>query len=209
LNGNFTTRQDLKQGLTESFVYDPLNRLDLSQRNGLTNLDVTLDAIGNITWKSDVGSFSYHATKRRAVVAAGSHSYGYDANGNMTARDGNAIGYASYNLPTAIASGANTSTLAYGAWRNRSKQVAVTAGVTETTIYVAGLLEKVTQGATTEYRHLIGATPGTVAIHTRRSSGATRTGTGRSAEPISPRSATSRATGTPTTNIWTASVSST
>lgn len=29
------------------------------------------------------------------------------------------------------------------------------AGVTETTIYVAGLVEKVTKGATTEYRHLI------------------------------------------------------
>jgi hypothetical protein len=82
-NGNFTTRQDLKQGLTETFVYDAMNRLDYSQRNGVTNLDVTLDAIGNVTWKSDVGSYSYHATKRRAVVSAGSNSYGYDANGNM------------------------------------------------------------------------------------------------------------------------------
>jgi hypothetical protein len=36
-NGNFTTRQDLKQNLTETFVYDPLNRLDYSQRNGVTN----------------------------------------------------------------------------------------------------------------------------------------------------------------------------
>jgi hypothetical protein len=47
-NGNFTTRQDLKQGLTETFVYDAMNRLDYSQRNGVTNLDVTLDAIGNM-----------------------------------------------------------------------------------------------------------------------------------------------------------------
>jgi RHS repeat-associated protein len=170
-NGNFTTRQDLKQGLTETFVYDALNRLDYSQRNGVTNLDVTLDAIGNVSWKSDVGSYSYHATKRRAVVSAGSHSYGYDANGNMVTRDGSTIGYASYNLPTSIAAGANTSSLSYGAWRNRTKQVAVTAGVTETTIYVAGLVEKVTKGTATEYRHLISGTPGTVAMYTRRSSG--------------------------------------
>jgi hypothetical protein len=36
---------------------DALNRLDYSQRNGATNLDATLDAIG-------------HATKRRAVTSA-------------------------------------------------------------------------------------------------------------------------------------------
>jgi RHS repeat-associated protein len=36
---------------------------------------------------------------------------------------------------------------------------------------VAGLVEKVTKGATTEYRHLISGTPGTVALYTRRSSG--------------------------------------
>ena len=169
-NGNFTTRQHLKQGLTETFVYDAMNRLDYSQRNGVTNLDVTLDAIGNVTWKSDVGSYSYHATKRRAVVAAGSNSYGYDANGNMVTRNGSTISYASYNLPTSIASGANSSTLTYGAWRNRIKQVAVSSGSTETTVYVGGLLEKVTKGSTVEYRHQIEATPGTVAVYVRKSS---------------------------------------
>jgi RHS repeat-associated protein len=69
-----------------------------------------------------------------------------------------------------IAAGANSSTLSYGAWRNRTKQVAVTSGVTETTIYVAGLVEKVTKGSTVEYRHQIQATPGTVAVYVRKSS---------------------------------------
>jgi hypothetical protein len=53
-NGNLTARQDLKQELTETFVYDALNRLDFSQRNRVTNLDVTLDAIGNVTWRCTV-----------------------------------------------------------------------------------------------------------------------------------------------------------
>jgi RHS repeat-associated protein len=175
LNGNFASRQDLLQGITETFSYDPLNRLRESRRNGVTNLEVTLDAIGNVTWRSDVGSYSYHATQRRAVVAAGSHAYGYDANGNMTARDGSTIAYASYNLPTSITAGANSSAFAYGAWRNRSQQVAVTGGLTETTVYVAGLLEQVTKGGLTEYRHLIGATPGTVALLTRRTNGTSAT----------------------------------
>jgi hypothetical protein len=67
----------------------------------------------------------------------------------MTTRNGSTISYASYNLPTSIAAGSNSSTLAY----------------------VAGLLEKVTKGTTTEYRHRIDATPGTVAIYVRRSTG--------------------------------------
>ena len=177
LNGNLSTRQDLNQSLTESFVYDSLDRLDYGQRNGSTNLDVTLDAIGNISWKQGIGNYSYHATKKRAVIAAGSHSYGYDANGNLTSRDGSTIGYTSYNLPGVINAGSNSSTISYGAYRNRYKQVAVTAGVTETTIYIGGMLEKVTRAGVTEYRHRIEGGNGTAAIYVRRSSGSPATET--------------------------------
>jgi RHS repeat-associated protein len=107
--------------------------------------------------------------------AAGSNTYDYDANGNMKTRNGSTISCTSYNLPTSIPSGTNSSTLAYGAWRNTVKQVAVNSGTTETTVYVAGLLEKVTKGTTTEYRHRIDATPGTVAIYVRKSSGSNAT----------------------------------
>jgi len=61
--------------------------------------------------------------------------------------------------------------LSYGAFRNRFKQVAVNAGATETTLYIAGLLEKITRGSLIEYRHLIHGGKGTAAIHTRRSGG--------------------------------------
>ena len=70
------------------------------------------------------------------------NSYSYDANGNLTSRNGNSISYTSYNLPGVINAGTNSSTLSYGAWRKRSKQVAISGGSTETTISVAGLLEK-------------------------------------------------------------------
>jgi len=143
----------------------------------VTNADVTLDAIGNITWKMGIGSYTYHATKKRAVIQAGTHSYGYDANGNLTSRDGSTISYTSYNLPSGINAGSNSSTLSYGAFRNRSKQVAVTAGITETTIYVGGLLEKVTRGSITEYRHRIEGGAGLAALYTRRTSGSPLTDT--------------------------------
>ncbi len=175
LNANFEQRQDLKlsPAITEHFFYDTLNRFDKSERTPAggatsTNADVTLDAIGNITWKLGVGNYSYGATQRRAVITAGSHSFGYDANGNMTSRNGATIGYTSYNLPTVInAPGGYSSTLSYGAFRNRFKQIAIGASGTETTIYVAGLLEKVTNGSGTHYRHTIHGGQGMAAIHTR------------------------------------------
>jgi RHS repeat-associated protein len=70
-----------------------------------------------------------------------------------------------------INAGSASSSLWYGAYRNRYKQVSVAGGVTETTISIAGLLEKVTKSGVTEYRHRIGGQGGTVAIYTRRSSG--------------------------------------
>lgn len=172
--GNLTSRTDQNQAsLTEYFYYDNLYRLDYSTLNGVTNLDLSYDAIGNITWKSDVGSYTYHATKKHAVVTAGSHSYSYDANGNMISRDGSTISWYSYNLPNKIDQGANYAQFWYGADRQRYKQVSVTSGVgTETTIYVGKLLEKVTKpSGIVEYKHYVSASDGPIAIVTRRSNG--------------------------------------
>ncbi len=94
----------------------------------------------------------------------------------MTSRNGSSIGYTSYNLPSVINGGSGTSSsLSYGAFRNRYKQVAVTPSGTETTIYVAGLVEKVTRGSQIEYRHYIAGGKGTAAIHTRVAGGASST----------------------------------
>ncbi len=134
------------------------------------------DAIGNITSKSDVGSYTYHATKKHAVTAAGSNSYGYDLNGNMNARNGASIAWTSYNLPSQInQTGGNVSTFSYGSSRQRFKQVNVNGSTTETTIYVAGLLEKVTVGSVTAYKHYVQGATGTAATHIRSSTGTNST----------------------------------
>ncbi len=103
--GNLTKREDLNQSLSETFVYDNLYRLDYSQLNGATNLDLSYDALGNITNKSDVGSYTYHPTKRHAVVGtsgSSNWSFQYDANGNMTTGRGQNISWTSFNLPASI-----------------------------------------------------------------------------------------------------------
>jgi hypothetical protein len=57
---------------------------------------VAYNALGNITSKTGVGTYSYHATKKHAVVSTSSGgSYAYDANGNMTSRDGSTISWSS------------------------------------------------------------------------------------------------------------------
>jgi RHS repeat-associated protein len=146
-----------------------------------TNLALTYDAMGNITSRSDIAAgaaWSYHATKKHAVTQAGSASlaYGYDANGNATVRHGNTITWSSYNYPTVI-NGANKSlTFSYGPNRERYRQVYVSGSVTETTVYVGGLLEKVTvAGGTTDWRHYVKVGSQTIAIVSRLNTGANTT----------------------------------
>ena len=98
LAGNLHQRIDNRQGLTEQFTYDSMNRLlssTLTSPNNqtVTNLTMTYDAAGNINTKSDVGSspYVYDSVHKHAVKTAGSGSMTYDANGNMITRAGGSI----------------------------------------------------------------------------------------------------------------------
>jgi len=161
--------------LCETFTYDSLDRLDTVRRNGTLTLDVNYDLTGNLTSRSDVGTYTYHASKRHALTAAGSNSFTYDANGNVITRNGATLGWASYDLPTSLVSGSNTASFAYTPERQRWRQVAVTSGVTETTIYVAGLLEKVSKPSLTLWKHYVATPTGTGAVYVRRSDGTSDT----------------------------------
>jgi RHS repeat-associated protein len=135
------------------------------------------DLLGNILWKSDAcptssPCYAYSPSRPHAVTKVGSASYGYDANGNMTGRDGAVIDWYSYNLPSALTGAAGSrSQFWYGPLRNRWKQVAIDAGSNETTVYVGGLLEKVTRDGSTTWRHYVPGPGGTIAIHLRFANG--------------------------------------
>ena len=171
--GNLSNRQDLRQGLTESFSYDSLDRLTQASGAGGT-LTMTYDAIGNLMSRSDVGSYTYHATKRHAVIAAGANSYSYDANGNMITRNGASVGWRSDNLPSVINAAGYSAQFDYGPDGQRWRQVSSYASGNETTIYVAGLLEKLTTPVRTHWKHLI-PTPSGQVQHLRRSDGTSET----------------------------------
>jgi RHS repeat-associated protein len=166
--GNLASRRDLNQGLVEEFRYDSLDRLVESRRNGTVNLELDYDPIGNIRRKSDLCTgtapcYAYHATRRHAVTSAADRAYAYDANGNMTSRDGAAIAWSADNLPVSIAGdGGNNSQFSYVPDGRRWRQVARNGAATETTIYAGGLFEKVTSGGSTTWRHYVPAPGGTV-----------------------------------------------
>lgn len=172
VRGNLAERSDLNRGVTERFTYDSLDRLDVVRRNGVPTLALSYDLTGNISLRSDVGSYAYHPTRKHAVVTAGSRSYTYDANGNMTSRGGAAISWTSFNQPSSIsgASGAS-SAFWYAPDRQRWKQVATSGGVSETTVHAGGLLDKVVRGTVTTWKHYVATPGGVAAIHVRSTDG--------------------------------------
>jgi RHS repeat-associated protein len=175
LVGNLKERKDANQSnLTETFYYDNLHRLDYSTLTGVSgnNIDLAYDALGNITSKSDVGTYTYHPTKKHQVTSTSNGwSFGYDANGNMTSGRGSTITWTSFNYPASIANGSNTSSFSYTPDRQYWRQISnYASGGSATTIYVGGIMEKVTTSAGTDYRHLIRAGGSTIIV-SRQTSG--------------------------------------
>ena len=104
--GNLEYRQDQLQGLSESFQYDALNRLHTV--SGPSPMSITYDphGLGNIQSKTGVGTYTYHPQRPHQVTSTTSGgSYSYDANGNMTSRNGATLTWPSYNLPSSLSSG--------------------------------------------------------------------------------------------------------
>jgi hypothetical protein len=103
--GNLTSRTDSITAYTERFCYDDLNRLQHYALGGSCTASgyktVAYDPLGNITSKSDVGSYHYPAAGQAHPHAVTSvtgtvngvtdPTYSYDANGNMTAGAGRTV----------------------------------------------------------------------------------------------------------------------
>lgn len=161
--GNVIQRQDSTQGVTENFAFDVLNRLTSASGPGLTTRSFDYNAIGNITYKSDVGTYTYPSltSARPHAVSSVSGSgnpysvtatYTYDANGNLTGSSGTlypasgsvtfsrTLTYSSYNMPstlTHVQGGSTYSyTYTYNAEHERVKLVTVRPTDTLTSVYI-------------------------------------------------------------------------
>ncbi len=144
----------------ESFVYDILNRV--THINGAEKY--RYDAKGNITWKHDVGNYTYGGScngiqaGHHAVTQAGNQNYCYDLNGNMLNGDGRNIQYTAFNKPHYISKGGHTTELSYDPTNNRYKRIDTGSSGTTTTYYL-GDVEVIKQpdGITKTRRNIAGA----------------------------------------------------
>ncbi len=170
--GNLTNRSDTMQGWTEQFCYDGLSRLTDSAMgasciSGTNHKQIGYNAIGNITSKTGIGTYTYpasgassvrpHAVSSITGTVNGvvNPSYGYDTNGNMTAGASRTVTYTAFNMADTITQGAASYALSYDDDHQRIKQCIGASCATSATYYLnaAGTMaEKFVAGATTTWR---------------------------------------------------------
>ena len=123
--GNLTSRTDNRQGISETFTYDGLDRLVTSHLGGEVAKSFAYDALGNMTYKSDIGDYSYGDCNAgpHAVCQAGDNVYSYDANGNMIQGAGRTVNYTAFNKPYQFINGSATVSFVYGGDKSRVLKV--------------------------------------------------------------------------------------
>ncbi|MGS2716851.1 SpvB/TcaC N-terminal domain-containing protein [Eionea flava] len=186
---NVTTRHDHVNDIQEDFYYDRLDRLtrtDIASQlypstafNGSQTQEY--DVHGNITYKSDVGHYTYgngiasgagiHAVIATTPTDGGSAgnagavtTYQYDANGNMVSGDGRTLAWSSFNKPTLMTKDGRSAAFSYGGDRSRYKKV---NHLGDTTLYIGQLYERLTKGGdgSVDEKHYIYAGGSLVAEH--------------------------------------------
>jgi hypothetical protein len=131
--------------MAETFGYDTLNRLISVQTtradNGaVLNRAFTYDGIGNLTSRSDVGTYAYplsgqnvqrpHTPTQIAHVAGSVFgpladqpwNFTYDADGNMLTGAGRTATWTSFNMPATVALGGAELRWLYGPERQRMRE---------------------------------------------------------------------------------------
>ncbi len=97
--GDLAWKEDAKTGIREDYTYDALHRLTqatVTDGPAVTVSTVDYNALGDITFKTDVGSYVYDPDTRRPDSIGGLPSV-YDPNGNLVSRDGNDYVYSPRN----------------------------------------------------------------------------------------------------------------
>ncbi len=178
--GNFASRIDHNQSLTEIFEYDDLHRLTRLTLNGVEKLALTYGVNGNILSKLNTGSYTYdplklHAVSSIAVPGGGTQSFSYDANGNMTRRNGTELLWFADNRPKRIrktpTSATNSSEFQYGPDGQRWYHKYNAGSTIYTHVNLGGLVEIVTRNSIDDFRHTIHANGVPVALYSRKSTG--------------------------------------
>ncbi len=125
LVANVTSREDKKLQVRQSYEYDNLNRVvsaTSTTKNKSINLNYDYDTIGNMTYKSDIGSYIYSGSSPHQVTSAGDKGFTYDLNGNMTNNNGTLLEYTVFNKVSKLKTPTDTIHFSYDTNHNRYKK---------------------------------------------------------------------------------------
>lgn len=124
---NLTNRKDNTRNITEEFNYDNLNRL-----TSFAGKTAQFDVKGNITQKSDIGSFSYANTQKPYAVSD------VTLNGNSVPARVQNVSYTSFSRPNSINENGYVASFTYNGEYNRVKMNLTKNGSRELTRYYLG-----------------------------------------------------------------------
>jgi RHS repeat-associated protein len=165
--GNLNSRTNTLKSKTESFSYDTGNLDRLVSVTGTSAQTIGYDATikGNIATKTDVGTYTYDATKKYAVKTI--------ANGLNISTTAQSIVYNAFNKVKTITEGTKTADFVYNADRLRISMTLKTSGATtKTRYYFGGSCEREVVGSTTTQTIWIGGDAYTaVAVATKVGTG--------------------------------------
>lgn len=159
--GNLTSRSYKKTNnpatVSESFTYDNLNRLCTYQVSGQTGYSAIYSNNGNITSKTDAGSYTYDPTKLNAVASV-TNPLGIIPTNEQK------IDYTGFNKAYHITDGTYVQDITYGPDNQRIKSVLKNNGtVIKTKYYAPGYEKEIKPGVTREL-HYVSCPYGLVAV---------------------------------------------
>jgi RHS repeat-associated protein len=151
--------------MSETFTYDALDRLKTSQVSGLDVKNFGYDALGNLTSKTNVGTYAYPAAASArphlvsgitgTVAGLPNPTFTYDNNGNTVSGLNRLYAWSAANLPVSVdvltngtAASANLRhEFMYGPERDRTREIVrsmsgTTIGAVQRIIYSAESIEK-------------------------------------------------------------------
>lgn len=154
--GNLATRADWLQGPganvetgvpsptpeTERFTYDALDRLKSAKLDSaaLPRYQYQYGPTGNLTFKQDVGAYTYEASRPHVVATAGPLAYAHDVRGRLTQRGPDTLAYTAGDRVRAVTTAGRTTTHQYDA----SNERVVTSDSKSRTVNVSSLYERKT-----------------------------------------------------------------
>lgn len=140
---------------TSTYGYDDRNFLTSVATSGFSNGDYTqtyaYDSLGNLAYKSDLGTINHNGTGfpgPHAITSIGSDNYTYDINGNLLSDGENTYTWTILNELESVTNAGGTTVYTYDGFSRKAKSVFTPVATPEnpvpesqTTIYVSDLME--------------------------------------------------------------------